>query len=188
MDGFVAGVAAANSVTHNKPTEVEVVYTDGKGPSATDFTSGEMFAIPSAKTKTITDNLIAKGVDIIFPVAGPQIQDSIQAAKGKKIKFIGVDGDQAVALGNKTDIIGSALKKLHEAANDSLTAFYGDKAKFKTDYIDKVHYGNIGFVFGANSTPLADSSFGNNEIKGAKLVTEAGKYTLPKTGGFTNLK
>lgn len=191
MDGFVEGVKQANTAAQNassKPAQVEVIYTNKTGPSATDFTSGEMFAIPSAKTRTITDNLIAQGVDIIFPVAGPQIQDSIQAASGKKVKFIGVDGDQVKALSKPDVIIGSALKKLTEAAHDALTAFYADKATFKTNYIDQVHYGNIGFVKDANSLDLTDANFATKEIQDAKLVSAAANYTLPSTGGFTNLK
>lgn len=171
MDGFVSGVTDGNNAIGITGKQVDMVYT-GNQASSSDFTK-DMFKTPSTSAQTITKALIAKGADIIFPVAGPQIQDSIMAAGTSKVKFIGVDGDQYIALGNPTNakIIGSALKDLKAEANNALSAFYNsadkDHAQFKDEYVNKAHVGGVGFVYGNMSVDVTkdDSGVTNQLIK-----------------------
>lgn len=107
-------------------TNFEMVYV-GDTPSKLDFSGG--FGVDNAgkgpQATTITEKLLEKGADVIFPVAGPQIQLVVKAIQRKQTatKVIGVDGDQKAAYGYD-EIIGSALKHLQKDILAALDAYY----------------------------------------------------------------
>lgn len=173
MDGFVQGIAAANTALEANGTQVEMIYASGSSASATDFTNDE-FASPSQQAQNLTTAYLNKGADIIFPVAGPQVMDTlktINSTSGKSdTRVFGVDGDQFKALqGNNTinssNIIGSALKDLNGAAKEALKAFYDSIGadnkvgqSFIDEFVKKAHFGKTGLVTTSNSTPTTTSS------------------------------
>ncbi|WFQ91430.1 hypothetical protein MFERI14815_00011 [Mycoplasma feriruminatoris] len=78
------------------------------------------FEVGGAKKSGIVDALIKNQADIIFPVAGPQINDVLEAT-GHKPFVIGVDTDQVTSVGsskqgNETRFITSAKKNIVSAS------------------------------------------------------------------------
>ncbi len=86
MDGFKQGVDYYNE---EKDADVEVIGWDGETGS---FTGG-FDANPAAKT--VAQNIIDQGVDVLLPVGGPIYQSALQAIKesGDDIALIGTDSD-----------------------------------------------------------------------------------------------
>ncbi|AHF57211.1 BMP family ABC transporter substrate-binding protein [Spiroplasma eriocheiris] len=75
--------------------------------------------------KDISDSLISKGANVIFPVAGPQTQDTIDRIKYNKsnAKIVGVDTEQSKIYGEYY-IITSALKEIATSTQDALKNIY----------------------------------------------------------------
>lgn len=74
---------------------------------STNFTQG------SEQSKGINDALVRAGSNIIFPVAGPQTEDTLSALKSSSGKIIGVDTDQQLQYPQAADrFITSAEKNL----------------------------------------------------------------------------
>lgn len=114
----------------NSATPVKMVYVDADA-SKSDFSGG--FGLDNASfgnvASTISDKLLDKGADIIFPVAGAQTQLTIKEIQKKhaKAKVIGVDGDLKQALNGSEYVIGSALKNITSDSIEALKAFYNAK-------------------------------------------------------------
>lgn len=86
MDGFKQGVDHYNEVNGDS---VEVIGWNGETGS---FTGGFE---ANQDAKTVAQNIIDQGVDVLLPVGGPIYQSALQAIKesGNEIVLIGVDAD-----------------------------------------------------------------------------------------------
>ncbi|WP_425380383.1 BMP family ABC transporter substrate-binding protein [Spiroplasma endosymbiont of Stenodema calcarata] len=75
--------------------------------------------------KVNSDYLISKKANIIFPVAGPQTQDTIDRIKYNKVsaKVVGVDTEQSKIYGDQY-IITSGLLNIAQATEDALLNIY----------------------------------------------------------------
>jgi len=113
MDGFADGVAFYNE---QKGAAVKVVGWDKA--SQTGVFAGSFDDI--AQGKTLSENLIDQGADIILPVAGPLFQGTAQAIQdsGKDIAIIGVDSDLFETTPEFKDLyLTSVLKQMTDATN-----------------------------------------------------------------------
>ena len=104
MDGFYQGV---NYYNEQNDTAVEVVGWDGETGS---FTGG-FEAGPEAKT--VAQNIIDQGVDVLLPVGGPIYQSALQAIKesGRDIALIGADADLFVTDPTTEDFVLTSILK-----------------------------------------------------------------------------
>jgi basic membrane protein A len=104
MDGFYQGV---NYYNEQNGTAVEVVGWDG----ATGSFTGGFEAGPEAKT--VAQNIIDQGVDVILPVGGPIYQSALQAIKesGRDIALIGADADLFVTDPSTEDFVLTSVLK-----------------------------------------------------------------------------
>lgn len=86
MDGFLQGVNYYNEV---KGTDVTVVGWDGETGS---FTGGFE---ANQEAKTVAQNILDQGVDVLLPVGGPIYQSALQAIKetNRDVALIGTDAD-----------------------------------------------------------------------------------------------
>ncbi|KAF0851282.1 MAG: BMP family ABC transporter substrate-binding protein [Spiroplasma poulsonii] len=84
--------------------------------------------------KVISDYLISKQANVIFPVAGPQTQDTIDRIKYNeaKAKVVGVDTAQAEIYGDQY-IITSGLLNIAQATEDALINIYSPTCGYQTD-------------------------------------------------------
>lgn len=155
MVGFEDGIKAMNlahpDVNNKSWTPVNIL------PSRL---TTDSFATPSSEAQNLTRQFVQEGADVIFPVAGPQIKDTLKATQGQKVKVIGVDGDQ-YAIYEDPRIIGSALKELQIDIDQALDDFYADTTEGKTDFVSKYHTkpmdGHVNFVFGKESDPFGEA-------------------------------
>jgi basic membrane protein A len=105
MDGFARGVAYYNKV-HN--TQVQVIGWDVASQQGL-FVDG---FVPSPMAETMTMDLLGKGADIIFPVAGPGGESSLKVLKSKATgMLIGVDSDWSQTYPDYTGFIISSVVK-----------------------------------------------------------------------------
>ncbi|WP_283272787.1 BMP family ABC transporter substrate-binding protein [Spiroplasma sp. SV19] len=84
--------------------------------------------------KVISDYLISKKAHVIFPVAGPQTQDTIDRIKYNqaKTKVVGVDTAQSKIYGDQY-IITSGLLNIAQATEDTLTNIYSPSCGYQID-------------------------------------------------------
>ncbi|QVK02815.1 BMP family ABC transporter substrate-binding protein [Mycoplasma mycoides] len=145
VDNYMWGLLAAMHVYNNKFAGKEIELTDNKqnkvkyklqpvyyanlGSKAeveklNDVNESSWFSkgfdVGGAKKSGIVDSLIKNQADIIFPVAGPQINDVLEST-GHKPYVIGVDTDQVTSVGsskkgNETRFITSAKKNIVSAS------------------------------------------------------------------------
>ncbi|MCU1444272.1 MAG: rane protein [Cryobacterium sp.] len=111
MDGFADGVTYYNE---QKGAAVKVVGWDKA--AQTGVFAGSFDDI--AQGKTLTENLIDQGADIILPVAGPLFQGTAQAIQdsGKDVAIIGVDSDLFETTPEfKALYLTSVIKKMTDA-------------------------------------------------------------------------
>lgn len=104
MDGFKQGVDYYNE---KNGTKVEVVGWDGKTGS---FTGGFE---ANNEAKTVAQNVIGQGVDVLLPVGGPIYQSGLQAIKesGRDIALIGADADLFETDPNTADYVLTSILK-----------------------------------------------------------------------------
>ncbi|WP_425380091.1 BMP family ABC transporter substrate-binding protein [Spiroplasma endosymbiont of Stenodema calcarata] len=83
--------------------------------------------------KDISDELLSRGASIIFPVAGPQTQDTIDRIKYNKstTKVIGVDTEQSKIYGDI--IVTSALKEISTSTSEALKNIYLSTCGYQAD-------------------------------------------------------
>lgn len=77
------------------------------------------FSQASDSSKAINSTIAANGVDVVFPVAGPQISDTLAALqKAGNGKVVGVDTDQQKQYPGDADrFITSAFKDVTSSVN-----------------------------------------------------------------------
>jgi basic membrane protein A len=128
LAGFLAGIEVFNRLVKDEKfddsnfvelkgrnlTAVRIQSGDGpSGPSDTGYFSGSFDA---GGGKNISDGLVEKGAQIIFPVAGPQTADTLASfqTKGVSEYYVdGVDTDQVLTYPDyATHFITSGLKNI----------------------------------------------------------------------------
>jgi basic membrane protein A and related proteins len=117
MDGFVDGVTYYNQ---QKGAAVKVLGWDKAAQSGTFAGSFDDIA----QGKTLTENLIDQGADIILPVAGPLFQGTAQAIQdsGKDVAIIGVDSDLFETTPEfKAMYLTSVMKQMTDATKQVVT-------------------------------------------------------------------
>ncbi|WP_424526918.1 BMP family ABC transporter substrate-binding protein [Spiroplasma endosymbiont of Glossina fuscipes fuscipes] len=84
--------------------------------------------------KVISDYLISKKANVIFPVAGPQTQDTIDRIKYNEAntKVVGVDTAQSEIYGDQY-IITSGLLNIAQATEDALTNIYSSACSYQAN-------------------------------------------------------
>ncbi|WP_374696199.1 BMP family ABC transporter substrate-binding protein [Spiroplasma endosymbiont of Polydrusus formosus] len=155
--------------------------------------------------KIISDYLISKKASIIFPVAGPQTQDTIDHIKYNQVKtkVVGVDTTQSQIYGDE-HIITSGLLNIVQATEDALANIYSSKCNYnivtkqwddsKTTQecwinSDQSSKTNPNWL-GVEKTKWIDDSiinYLNNNVKIAKLITAIGTiYEQIKQANFAD--
>ncbi|MDY5585055.1 MAG: BMP family ABC transporter substrate-binding protein [Arcanobacterium sp.] len=137
MDGFVDGVAAYNTA---KGKDVKVLGWDKAAQSGSFTNSFE----DQALGKTLAQQFIDQGADIIMPVAGPVGLGAAAAAKADgDTLIIGVDADwYETAPDYKEIILTSVLKGIAPSVFDTIKA--GVDGKFSADpYIGTLENGGV---------------------------------------------
>lgn len=138
MDGYADGVAHYNEV-HG--TNVTVVGWDKAAQNGTFVGSFD----DQVAAKTITENLLDQGADVIMPVAGTLFKASVEAIKdgGGEQAIIGVNSDvYNVAPEDSAYYLTSVMKNLTTAAKEvTLAAANGDFDN--TPYIGTLENGGV---------------------------------------------
>ncbi|MGE3192412.1 MAG: BMP family protein [Microbacteriaceae bacterium] len=138
MDGYADGVAHYNEV-HG--TTVTVVGWDKAAQNGTFVGSFD----DQVAAKTITENLLDQGADVIMPVAGTLFKASVEAIKdgGGEQAIIGVNSDvYNVAPEDSAYYLTSVMKNLTTAAKEvTLAAANGDFDN--TPYIGTLENGGV---------------------------------------------
>jgi basic membrane protein A and related proteins len=119
MDGFSQGVEYFNK---QKGKSVKVLGYDPANPKAAAMTGG---FDANSTAKTVAQNLIDQGADVVFPVGGPIFQSAGAAItdSGKKIALLGADADVFNTFPKYDSLyLTSVLKGMKPAVNDVVTA------------------------------------------------------------------
>jgi basic membrane protein A len=113
MDGFADGVARYNE---DKGKSVEVIGWDKA--AQTGLFTGDFD--DTAKGKTTSETMIAQGVDVIMPVAGPVGAGATAAAKdaSSDVVIVWVDADGYLTTDDGALMLTSVMKLMGEAVTD----------------------------------------------------------------------
>lgn len=119
INGYVGGVQYYNQQRTQLGTPVTVLGADLFVGNFTSIETGRQFAI----------DLVAAGVDIIFPVAGPVGLGTVQYCfESQKALFIGVDSDWFMtALDYHSVILSSVIKRIDTAVKDTVAAVFENR-------------------------------------------------------------
>ncbi|WP_338966042.1 MULTISPECIES: BMP family ABC transporter substrate-binding protein [unclassified Spiroplasma] len=81
--------------------------------------------------KIISDELLSRGAKIIFPVAGTQVQDTVNQIRINKVnaKIVGVDTEQSKIYGEDI-VVTSALKQISTSTFDALNNIYSSECGY----------------------------------------------------------
>lgn len=139
MDGFYQGV---NYYNEQNGTAVEVVGWDGTNGS---FTGG-FEAGPEAKT--VAQNIIDQGVDVLLPVGGPIYQSGLQAIKesGRDIALIGADADLFVTDPTTEDFVLTSILKDMKLSTYEATMSSANGEFDATPYIGTLENEGVGIA------------------------------------------
>ena len=176
MMGFQNGIKYFNANKGEYKHNIDFIDNGGKA----DYFSGNF---NSGQGKTIAENLIGKGADLIFPVAGPQTLDVVEKlkeAKNTKTKIVGVDVAQEKDPALKDYVVFSALKKIKESVMKMIQIINGNKSSTDPGYnsfegfggvtIGDIDNGLVGVSEGLTSNTEAKASYDETikqEIKDA---------------------
>ena len=144
MDGYAMGVAKYNEV-HG--TTVEVLGWDmetQKGIEVGNFESLD-------DGRSVGEQLLDDGADIIMPVAGPVGLGTLAVMQERGTgMLIGVDNDWSVANPDKADfVLASALKKIDVFVYDTVKQVVDGTFKGGEAYILKLENDGVGLAYGA---------------------------------------
>ncbi|HJB62329.1 MAG TPA: BMP family ABC transporter substrate-binding protein [Candidatus Microbacterium pullistercoris] len=170
MDGFLQGVEHYNE---ENGADVEVVGWDGSTGS---FTGG-FSAGPEAKT--VAQNIIDQGVDVLMPVGGPIYQSALQAIKesDREIALIGTDADLFATDSDTEDfVLTSVLKNMHLSAYEAIMASANDE--FDTEpYIGTLENEGVGLADLHNFAEKVDGEL-MAEVEALQEAIIAGDITV----------
>ena len=170
MDGFKQGVDYYNSV---KGTNVEVVGWNGETGS---FTGGFE---ANQDAKSVAQNILDQGVDVLLPVGGPIYQSALQAIKesGRDVALVGVDADLFETDESTKDfVLTSILKNMdvstYEAVMSSATGEFDANA-----YVGTLDNGGVGIAPFHNFEGKVDAAL-VEEVDALKQEIIDGKVTV----------
>ena len=167
MMGFQNGVKYFNANKGDYEHDIEFI---DNGYIA-DYFSGNFN--PGGGTQ-IAENLIAKGADLIFPVAGPQTKDvvtKLKEAKNTTTKIIGVDVAQELDPTYKDYVVFSALKKIKNTVSKMIEIITGTKTDKDAGYNSFAGFG--GLTIGDLNNDLVGASPGLTTDTIAKKAYDA---------------
>lgn len=187
--GFYSGVNYVNNVKGKSVECIEV-------PSRRDATFGGNYLgtfTDATVGKTVGEELIRLGVDVVFPAAGGAGNGVFAAAKSNKgVYVIGCDADEwnsGYINGSSGDniVLTSALKVLHKAVFDALVDYSKGQFKGGQNLILNATGDYTGFIQGEHCQVKAeDVEFMNSvyaKIKSGDIVP-AGQFTSTKYADF----
>ncbi len=170
MDGFKQGVDHYNSV---KGTNVEVVGWNGETGS---FTGGFE---ANQDAKSVAQNILDQGVDVLLPVGGPIYQSALQAIKesGRDVALVGVDADLFETDESTKDfVLTSILKNMdvstYEAVMSSANGEFDANA-----YVGTLDNGGVGIAPLHNFEGKVDAAL-VEEVDALKQEIIDGKVTV----------
>jgi len=170
MDGFKQGVDHYNSV---KGTNVEVVGWNGETGS---FTGGFE---ANQDAKSVAQNILDQGVDVLLPVGGPIYQSALQAIKesGRDVALVGVDADLFNTDDTTQDfVLTSILKNMdvstYEAVMSSANGEFDANA-----YVGTLDNGGVGIAPLHNFEGKVDAAL-VEEVDALKQEIIDGKVTV----------
>jgi basic membrane protein A len=139
MDGFVDGVTYYNE---QNSADVQVLGWDKEAQDGT-FAGGFE---DQAQGRTIAENFISQGADIILPVAGPVGLGSAAAAQDAgSVRIIGVDTDWFESTDYGSIVITSVQKNIDAAVFD-VTSAAVDGEFASEPYVGTLENGGVGLA------------------------------------------
>ena len=144
MDGFADGVKYYNE--KNK-ADVQVLGWNKDSQNGTFLSSFQ----DSSKAKTVTQNLIGEGADVVLPVAGQAAQGTVDAVtegnrSGKNVRLIWPDTDGYETLdAGKEFLLTSVLKEMSTSVEDVVTQA-ADGNFDNTQYVGTLENGGVGLA------------------------------------------
>lgn len=144
MDGFADGVKYYNE--KNK-ADVQVLGWNKDSQNGTFLSSFQ----DSSKAKTVTQNLIGEGADVVLPVAGQAAQGTVDAVteanrSGKDVRLIWPDTDGYETLdAGKEFLLTSVLKEMSTSVEDVVTQA-ADGNFDNTQYVGTLENGGVGLA------------------------------------------
>jgi basic membrane protein A len=136
MEGFLQGVNHFNEV---KNKDVKVVGWGSSKSFVNDFTD-------TVKARQISDNLLADGVDVIMPVAGPLGQTAVDAVNESAsttdaVVWVDTDGFD-YAKNGKDAVLTSVIKEMGKTVEESIEMGLDDKFKSEA-YVGTLSNGGV---------------------------------------------
>lgn len=172
MDGFAQGVKHYNEV---KGTNVEVVGWDTAAETGS-FTGGFE---ANQDAKSVAQNILDQGVDVLLPVGGPIFKSALQAIKesGRDVALIGVDADLFETDESTKDfVLTSILKNMdvstYEAVMSSANGEFDANA-----YVGTLDNGGVGIAPLHNFEGKVDAAL-VEEVDALKQEIIDGKVTV----------
>ncbi len=170
MDGFKQGVDHYNSV---KGTNVEVVGWNGETGS---FTGGFE---ANQDAKSVAQNILDQGVDVLLPVGGPIYQSALQAIKesGRDVALVGVDADLFQTDESTQDfVLTSILKNMDVSTYEAVMS--SANGKFDANaYVGTLDNGGVGIAPFHNFEGKVDAAL-VKEVDALKQEIIDGKVTV----------
>ncbi|WFQ94786.1 sugar ABC transporter substrate-binding protein [Mycoplasma feriruminatoris] len=224
VDNYMWGLLAAMHVYNNKFAGKEIELEDNKGQKVKyklqpvyyanlgkkagveglkDVSESSWFSksfeVGGAKKSGIVDALVKNQADIIFPVAGPQINDVLEAT-GHKPFVIGVDTDQVTSVGSskqgnefrfltsaKKNIVSASVYALNRAKSLQKTTLDGKeyKSKYEKEIKDGTTLVGEQPDWSISSSRKADTKWSIEKVNGsltnaANLAIESVDYSKGK--------
>ncbi|MDI6023306.1 BMP family ABC transporter substrate-binding protein [Leucobacter sp. UT-8R-CII-1-4] len=170
MDGFKQGVDHYNKV---KGTSVEVVGWNGDTGS---FTGGFE---ANQEAKSVAQNILDQGVDVLMPVGGPVYQSALQAIKesGRDVALVGVDADLFQTDESTQDfVLTSILKNMDISTYEAVMSSANGEFDAET-YIGTLDNGGVGIAPLHNFEGKVDAAL-MTEVDALKQDIIGGKVTV----------
>ncbi|MGM1016835.1 MAG: BMP family lipoprotein [Actinomycetota bacterium] len=166
MDGFKQGVDYYNE---EKGTDVEVV-------GMTSFTGGFE---ANQEAKTVAQNIIDQGVDVLFPVGGPIYQSALQAIKdsGDDIALIGADADLFVTDPTTEDYVLTSVLKAMDLSTYEAVLSSANGEFDPTPYIGTLENEGVGIADLHNFADAVDADL-VSELEALEAAIIAGDVTV----------
>ncbi|AGR40780.1 BMP family ABC transporter substrate-binding protein [Spiroplasma taiwanense] len=133
-----------------------------EAPTADDDSKWFTNSFDPGKGKTISENLVTSGADIIMPVAGPQTKDTLDviSQKNASTMVIGVDTNQAQQYSDAT-YAGKFLTSAEKSLKDATIISLGHTKSFISE--EGVQDKTLEYATNNNATFTIENSEGNFE-------------------------
>lgn len=186
--GFEAGVKYANTVFNTKVEVVELASQAGTDVTGANVGGNYVGSFADeAGGKVVSEQLIQKGVDLLFVAAGATGNGAFTAAKESngKLRIIGCDVDQwnDGEYGDKNVVLTSVLKKMSLNVERVLNSIQDGTFK-GGNMLLKADTDSTGYVKTPNRNQLTSTTI--EKIETAYQDVKSGKIVPPSNfGGFT---